>query len=289
MNYDRDLPDSQPLEAQYKNLLLGLAGIMSAKVSFDTHKNIREIHVLATADRNVKQVVRDVRSALSSFFDVDVDHRIISVAQMKDDLSDFNESFDPPPRILPISPEPHGTPVYTEPAPVAPPPLFSAPQPVAPVESIADAASQPEPAPPPAAPLLAVGNAQRLRTGRISQSVEDDNYAVTVSLKCGNQAFDGSCSGRNKESQRMSCIVNAVLGAVHNSIGQDNLFRLMSVKRITTMPIQVCLVVIEYNMGRTSSMLVGATEILDDEAVSVARAALDAINRKLIHHLSPSK
>ena len=297
MNHDHNIPESQSLVDQYKKLLLGLSGILSARVSLDTHGNIREIHVLATADRNVKQVVRDVRSALSSFFDLDVDHRIISVAQMKDDLNDFSEAFDPQPRTLPSYQEPRGTQVYAEPAPVAPPPLFTAPQaPVQPAEPASPALAPvvpdampflPQSAAPQTAPTI-VDGPPRLRTGRISQSIEDDNYAVTVSLKYGGQAFDGGCSSRNNEPQRMACIVNAVLSALHNFIGQDNLFRLVGVKRVTTMPIPVCMVIIEYNDGWNSTMLVGATEMIGDEAVSVERATLDAINRKLGHHLSTS-
>ncbi len=87
MDYDKNIPAGKPLEEQYRSLLTNLAGVLSAKVSLDAQDNIREIHILSSANRNVKQVVRDVRSAISSFFDIDVDHRLISVAQMKDDPS----------------------------------------------------------------------------------------------------------------------------------------------------------------------------------------------------------
>lgn len=225
MLQDHELTSQRSLDEQYKDLLTNLSGVFSAKVALDEAGEIREIHVLASASRNVKQVVRDVRSALNAYFDLDIDHRVISVAQMKENPTD---TFEEAATSIPVEPMPH-----------------------------------------------------RLRCGRISQSIEEDNYSVTVTLKYQSQAFDGSASSRNSEQQRPFCVASAVLGAVHNFLGRDDLFTLMTVKRITNTPIPICMVLMEFIHDQGPSVLVGAAEIGPDETVSIERATLDAVNRKL--------
>ena len=52
---------------------------------------IIECHVLADRTRNIKQLVRDVQSALMAKFHVDLDYKLISVAQV-DNLDDIIQS-----------------------------------------------------------------------------------------------------------------------------------------------------------------------------------------------------
>ena len=47
-----------------------------------------EVHVLASPGKAAKQVVRDVQSVAMAQFDLDIDHRIVSVVQIADDNSD---------------------------------------------------------------------------------------------------------------------------------------------------------------------------------------------------------
>ena len=44
-----------------------------------------EVHVLASPGKPAKQVVRDVQSLALARYDIDIDHRIVSVVQMGDD------------------------------------------------------------------------------------------------------------------------------------------------------------------------------------------------------------
>lgn len=46
-----------------------------------------EIHVLAGPEKSSKSLVRDIQSALTAQFGVQVDHRIISVAQLSEGLA----------------------------------------------------------------------------------------------------------------------------------------------------------------------------------------------------------
>lgn len=67
----------------WKALVLRLSGVLGAEF-FLEDSSIREIHILADESRPPKQIVRDVQSALSAKFGLEIDHRIISIAQIPD-------------------------------------------------------------------------------------------------------------------------------------------------------------------------------------------------------------
>jgi hypothetical protein len=69
--------------ARAEALLASLAGVVSANVVADSFGRIREIHILAVAELHPKQVVRNVESALSAGLGIQVDRRIVSVAQLR--------------------------------------------------------------------------------------------------------------------------------------------------------------------------------------------------------------
>jgi hypothetical protein len=64
-----------------EELLNSLVGVVSARVVARPGGSVEEIHLLATRDLTPKQIVRNVESALLARFDLEVDHRVISVAQ----------------------------------------------------------------------------------------------------------------------------------------------------------------------------------------------------------------
>jgi len=74
-----------PLVAGAERLLCSLTGIVSARVVADRDGHLTEIHVLATDALHPKQVVRNVESALRAGLGLDIDRRIVSVAQVKVD------------------------------------------------------------------------------------------------------------------------------------------------------------------------------------------------------------
>jgi hypothetical protein len=71
-----DHPDAE-------TLLASLAGVLSAHVVRGPSGRLLEIHVLASAALHPKQVVRNVESALRAGLGMEVDRRIISVAQVR--------------------------------------------------------------------------------------------------------------------------------------------------------------------------------------------------------------
>lgn len=65
----------------WKELILQLPGIMGVEFTLENDV-IREVHVLSDQSRGAKQIVRDIQSAMLARFQVELDHRLISVAQV---------------------------------------------------------------------------------------------------------------------------------------------------------------------------------------------------------------
>ncbi|MBA1333999.1 MAG: hypothetical protein HPY66_1483 [Firmicutes bacterium] len=72
-------------ETILQELINDVEGIVSSKVKLDGNGNAIEIHALADKSRNAKQIVRDIQSAVMAKFGIDIDHRIISIAQLNCD------------------------------------------------------------------------------------------------------------------------------------------------------------------------------------------------------------
>jgi len=75
----------EKMAAKLEGLIGRMAGVIAAKVITDSSSRPVEIHVLTNLQRTPKQVARDVQSCAASACGVQVDHRIISVAQVSDD------------------------------------------------------------------------------------------------------------------------------------------------------------------------------------------------------------
>lgn len=72
---------------EWQALLCRLAGVQAAHVVFGADGAPQEVHVLAGAQKSAKAVARDVQSALAAQFGVQIDHHIISVAQLPQPLA----------------------------------------------------------------------------------------------------------------------------------------------------------------------------------------------------------
>ncbi len=68
---------------EIERVLSSLDGVKKARVIVDeTNGEMREIHVLSSGEKNSKQIVRDVETAVLTISGQRIDRRIISVAQM---------------------------------------------------------------------------------------------------------------------------------------------------------------------------------------------------------------
>jgi hypothetical protein len=64
--------------------LLRLQGVRAVRVVTGPDARPTEVHVLADREKPAKQLVRDVQSLAMAEFDLDIDHRIVSVVQLDD-------------------------------------------------------------------------------------------------------------------------------------------------------------------------------------------------------------
>lgn len=75
-------PISMRLQPELEASLRRLPGVRAARVVTTGAGRPTEIHLLAGREKGAKQLVRDVQSLAMAEFDIEVDHRIISVVQL---------------------------------------------------------------------------------------------------------------------------------------------------------------------------------------------------------------
>jgi hypothetical protein len=75
-----------------------IPGIKAASVVTSPDATPIEVHVLATTSKGAKQIVRDIQSLAMARFDLDIDHRIVSVVQFDepDDAGTSDGELSPP-------------------------------------------------------------------------------------------------------------------------------------------------------------------------------------------------
>lgn len=66
-----------------EELIHQVRGVLSAYVSLTSEGEIEEIHILGDAERTPKQIVRDIESMLATQMGLRIDHKRVSVAQMR--------------------------------------------------------------------------------------------------------------------------------------------------------------------------------------------------------------
>ncbi|MDK2919146.1 MAG: hypothetical protein PWQ37_1879 [Candidatus Petromonas sp.] len=65
-----------------EEIINNLPEVISSKIVLDDNNEVEEIHVLSDTSRNPKQISRDIQSALTAKFGIDIDHKKISIAQI---------------------------------------------------------------------------------------------------------------------------------------------------------------------------------------------------------------
>jgi hypothetical protein len=214
--------------AMYEELICKVQGVYSAKVKIDdADGEIIECHVLADRTRNVKQLVRDVQSALMAKFRVDLDYKLISVAQV-----DNLES------IIAMSRE-------------------------------EDSAEPPKPESP------------RAQLKSFMMGYEGSDIKAFVKILVSGQEYMGEASGSNGAGSRYRTLAQAVVNAVNYNVGEETALSILDVQKFNINGQGAYAVAIFCRRGGREETLLGAAMIRDDENLSVVKAALDALNRRL--------
>ncbi len=73
-----------------ENLILKIPMVLKCHVTINDWGGVEEIHALSTVERAPKQIVRDIESALLSQWNLRVDHKRISIAQIVPDAPSQN-------------------------------------------------------------------------------------------------------------------------------------------------------------------------------------------------------
>lgn len=84
------LNDKSSLKDEMERLICKMPDIKNCSVICDDNGNIEEVHVLAAVGRNIKQLVRDIQSAVNAKFNMSVDYKKISIAQI--DEAEFRDT-----------------------------------------------------------------------------------------------------------------------------------------------------------------------------------------------------
>jgi hypothetical protein len=77
-----DEPDATSELRELEDELCRLAGVHAVRVVGDRSGRPVEVHVLSDPSKPAKQTVRDVRAVAQTVFGIELDHRIVSVAQL---------------------------------------------------------------------------------------------------------------------------------------------------------------------------------------------------------------
>ena len=78
------MPTTLRLLPELEATLSRLPGVQAVRVVTGPDARPTEVHVLASREKTAKQLVRDIQSATMAQFDMEIDHRIVSVVQFDD-------------------------------------------------------------------------------------------------------------------------------------------------------------------------------------------------------------
>lgn len=269
-----------------------IQGIRAASVVTNGKSEPTEIHILAMSGKAPKQIVRDVQSLAMAQFDLDIDHRIVSVVQLEDadlaptppqqpsgqhdtieiggdtetDLTADVVEFDlREPVGLSVVPDARnsGNNSYNADATAR---VMAVPERV----EVADEATQ----------TVRADNTQRPTISAITVRTSGDEAEVSVALTATGHTFEGQLTGPANISHRPRLVAQATLAAVSELLGQQ-----ATIESVTIIPSgskSIVLTVVSIMTPRVGEQdLTGSALIRGDEADAVARSVLDALNRRI--------
>ena len=228
-----------------EELLATLPGVIAARIVASESGAVDEIHLLTTSETTPKQTVRNVESALIAHLGMRVDHRKISVATTVE------------------------TPKQRE----------------AKGESRAEGQGAAR-----VAGALRAPGAQNPDAGRklYFEDVEvrrsrTKGVTCRVTLRKGDQSFQGEAEGMENERSRVELAARATLAALAQSEGGERTLALDGVRVIDAFEREFVFVGVTARIGRDSALLTGSCEIKDSPETASVLAVLDATNRWIAH------
>jgi hypothetical protein len=201
--------------------LCRLGGVLAVRVVGDRVGRPIEVHVLADNSKPAKQTVRDVRSVAQTVFGLELDHRIVSVAQF--DANDTEE----------------------------------------------------------AAHSDAVRNETRVRVGSVRFDSEGVRATVQVVLATGEQEQSGYAEGSVAAIGRPQLVAAAALDALRQLESSADAVHLSAAEVTRVGGTRIAVVTVVWVEPPLELPMSGSAVVRRDRDDAIARALLDAVNRRL--------
>ena len=256
------MPEFDP--SQIDSLLETLTGVVRARVRPDEKGGqLREIHVLSDGALAPKQIVRNIETLLKTAFDLSIDHRIVSIAVLKQ-----GADVDEPAREAAPAERP-----AREPAPAKRAARATGPTPVVAGSGGASA-----------------GAGSRVVFHRL-RVVQDESLKFTahVELKLGDVIFEGSHRDTDTPEARVYAAARAVIEALEYLTEKEMAFYLAGLEQMRVYEEHLLVVLIEARRSRQRMRMVGTAAVKDDLYEAAVRAVLDAVNRFITRPTEPSQ
>lgn len=237
------MPEFDP--SQIDSLLETLTGVVRARVRPDEKGGqLREIHVLSDGALAPKQIVRNIETLLKTAFDLTIDHRIVSIAVLKEGAGVEDSTREP------------AAAERREPAP-------------GPGASTAGPAG-----------TNATGARSRVVFHRL-RVVQDETLKFTahVELKLGDVIFEGSHRDTDTPEARVYAAARAVIEALEYLTEKEMAFYLAGLEQMRVYEERLLVVLIEARRSQQRMRMVGTAAVKDDLYEAAVRAVLDAVNR----------
>lgn len=233
---------------ELEDSLRQIPGVRAASVVTGPDSRPTEVHILAQPGKPAKQVVRDVQSVAMAQYDLDIDHRIVSVVQIGE--------LDTPLSVVRTSVESD-----------VPGTALSAA--VEPAGDTADDDDRDEVSP--VRPALT----------SIDVHTAGGDAEVRVVLAVGDEEFAGTATGPGLPVHRPRLVAQAAVAAVSELLGLPAQVESAQVLEVGLREVAVC--VLSLSVPRLGEqVLCGAALVRGDQTDAVARSVLASLNRRLM-------
>jgi hypothetical protein len=278
------------VDTRYADLeteLCRIPEVSAARVVVDGEGHPTEVHILASPEKHAKQVARDIQSVAMASFGLDLDRRLISVVQLEGETSPspaISEGRPPSmyrgsPRSDDLAAEPQ--PSFTNPA-FTPASFITDPVITDPV--ITDAGVPESERASAAAPATHKREADRVVVDGVVTVRSSHTCLTEVTLvRSGNHA-KGRAEGSVASRVALRIVAEATLDALRHLEPTASRADVEAVSLVRQGDRTVALVTVSVVQPPYEEVMAGAAVVrAAGEHDAVARATLDAVNRRLAH------
>jgi hypothetical protein len=256
--------------AEAEASLLSLRDIQAVSILTEEGA-IREIHILATAGRSAKQIVRDIETCLRTRFGVGIDHRVVSVAFSKPQAA--KPPVEAPAAPAPAAPAPAAAPAAPREAKPEPT-VVARPEPVL-EQRVASPAGTPQASASEPVPV----DDGRIRFAAVNLYVSGPRVQAQVELRWKGIGRMGSASGWSSRDGSHRLIAMATLAAVQEFLEETWALSLQDIEFVRLGRNEVVLVGLALITHRHEKLLAGCCPVEQDAQQAVVLATLGAVNR----------